>query len=69
MNRYIESEKVRVTVLSTRSALSDMVTVISLTWFGLMEKSLGLLASLFVLGLVVLVLGKISFARYKKLFN
>ena len=69
MNRHIISEKVRVTVLSTRSALSEMVTVMSLAWFGLMEKGLGLLASLAILGIVVIILGKVSYSRYRKLFG
>jgi len=69
MNKNIESENVRVTVLSTRSALSDMVTVLALAWFGFMEKGLGLFASLAVLGLVVLILGRTSYERYRKLFG
>jgi hypothetical protein len=67
MNRHIESESIRVTVLSTRSALSDMVTVMALAWFGFMEKGLSLLPSLTVLGIAVLVLGRISYVRYRKL--
>lgn len=68
MNRHIDSEEIRATALSVRSTLTDIVSVLSLSWFGFMDKSLGLLQSLIVLGIVVLILGKLSFARYKSLF-
>jgi len=68
MNHHINSEKIRATVLSVRSSLSDLVTVISLVCFGMMDKRLGLLNSLIILGITVLVLGMISYRRYCKLF-
>ncbi len=68
MNRHIESENMRATVLSVRSSLSEMVSILSLSWFGLMDKSLGLLSSLVILGIIVLVLGAWSHARYRILF-
>ncbi len=68
MNRHIDSEEIRATTLSVRSTLTDIVSILSLSWFGLMDKRLGLLSSLVVLGAVVLVLGKLSYARYKRLF-
>jgi len=67
-NRHIEDEGIRTTTLSVRSTLTDLVSVFSLTWFGLMDRSLGLLSSLVVLGVLVLVLGRISYARYSRLF-
>ncbi|MFA6405051.1 MAG: MFS transporter [Candidatus Paceibacterota bacterium] len=67
-NRHIQSENIRATVLSVRSSLTDMVSIISLSWFGLMERPFGLLSSLVVLGIVVLVLGKLIYSRYGKLF-
>jgi MFS family permease len=68
MNHHINSEKIRATVLSVRSSLSDMVTVISLFCFGMMDKRLGLLNSLIILGITVLILGMTSYRRYCKLF-
>ncbi len=68
MNRHIDSEEIRATALSVRSTLTEVVSILSLSWFGFMDKSLGLLDSLVVLGIVVLVLGKLSYARYKSLF-
>jgi hypothetical protein len=67
-NRHIDSEEIRATALSARSTLTDLVSVLSLAWFGLMDKSLGLLPSLAVLGVVVLVLGKWSYGSYQRLF-
>ncbi len=67
-NHHIKSESIRVTVLSVRSSLTDAVTIISLSLFGLMEKPFGLLPSLIILGIIVLTLGKISLTRYQKLF-
>ena len=69
MNRHIDSEEIRATALSVRSTLTEVVSVVSLAWFGFMDKSLGLLSSLVVLGVVVLVLGRLSYARYKSLFS
>ncbi len=69
MNRHIDSEDVRATALSVRSTLTEVVSIVSLAWFGFMDKSLGLLTSLVVLGIVVLVLGKLSYMRYKRLFS
>ena len=68
MNRHIDSEEIRATALSVRGTLTDIVSILSLSLFGFMDKSLGLLISLVVLGVVVLILGKVSFGRYKRLF-
>ena len=69
MNRHIDSDEIRATTLSVRSTLTEVVSILSLSWFGFMDKSLGLLTSLVVLGVVVLVLGKMSYMRYKSLFS
>ena len=68
MNHHIDTEKIRATVLSVRSSLSDLVTVMSLSCFGMMDKRLGLLNSLMILGITVLLLGTVSYRRYRVLF-
>lgn len=67
-NRHITSEEIRATTLSVRTTLTDIIAIASLAWFGFMDKSLGLLGSLTVLGLVVLVLGQVTYWRYNRLF-
>jgi phosphatidylglycerophosphate synthase len=69
MNRHIDSEEIRATALSVRSTLTEVVSILSLAWFGFMDKSLGLITSLIVLGVVVLVLGTLSHWRYKSLIS
>jgi MFS family permease len=69
MNRHIESEDIRATAFSVRSTLTEVVSILSLAWFGFMDKSLGLITSLVVLGVIVLVLGSFSYARYRSLFS
>jgi len=69
MNKHIDSEEIRATALSVRSTLTEVVSIFSLMWFGFMDKSLGLLSSLILLGTIVLVLGRISYVRYKSLFS
>jgi MFS family permease len=68
-NKHIDSDEIRATALSVRSTLTSSVTILALFWFGFMDKSFGLLPSLIVLGIVVLVLGRLSYARYKSLFS
>jgi MFS family permease len=68
MNRHIDSEDVRTTALSVRSTLTNLISVGSLSLFGLMDERLGLLGSLIVLGIAVLIIGKWSYARYTRLF-
>ncbi len=67
INKHIQSERLRATVLSVRSSSTNAVIVLALAGFGLMTGNLGLLSSLIVLGGTVLVLGGMSFRSYKKI--
>ncbi len=67
MNRHIESDHIRTTVLSVRSSSTNAANILALAGFGFVTGRFGLLASLIALGITVLVLGKFSFGRYKKL--
>jgi MFS family permease len=69
MNRHIDSEDIRATALSTKSTFSDMFTALALSWFGVMNTNLGLFPSMTVLGIIVLVLGFISYLQYRRLFK
>jgi hypothetical protein len=69
INRNIESDHIRTTVLSINSSASDMVSILVLLSFGFMMENVNLLHSLIILGLLVLVLGMLSFRSYKKLFS
>lgn len=67
MNKHIASDHIRTTVLSVQSSTSDVVSILTLTWFGLMMRHVSLLNSLMVLGVLVLILGFLSYRSYKKL--
>lgn len=66
-NRHIESDHIRTTVLSVQSSMGDIISILTLSWFGIMMKYVSLLNSLMILGSLVLALGVISYKSYKKL--
>ena len=68
MNRQIDSENIRTTVLSIQSTTSNVVSIIALAGFGLLTKNASLVHSLVVLGLLVLILGMWSVKKYRRLF-
>ena len=67
INKHIASNDIRTTVMSVQSTASNIVSIMALLWFGLMTKHLSLLNSLTILGLVVLILGILSYRSYSKL--
>ncbi len=67
VNKHIESEHIRATVLSVRSSSTNAATIAALAWFGVMTTRLDLLESLTALGVAVLALGKISFRSYERM--
>jgi MFS family permease len=66
MNHHLDS-KSRATVLSIRSTASNLTAIVGLFLFGLSLEYFSLLGSLFMLGMIFLVLGGISFRSYLKL--
>jgi hypothetical protein len=67
LNRHISSDHIRTTVLSVQSSTGDIVSILTLSWFGLMMKNVSLLNSLMILGAAVLILGSMSYRSYQKL--
>ncbi len=67
-NRHIDSERIRTTVLSVRSSATNMISIVSLSWFGIMTGTFDLLASLIVLGSITLLMGSISISAYGRIF-
>ena len=67
LNRHIASDNLRTTVLSVQSTTSDVVSILTLSSFGLLMKHVSLLNSLVILGSVVLLLGFVSYRSYRKL--
>ena len=68
VNRHIDSEHIRTTVLSVQSSTGDLIAIATLSCFGLLSQRVSLLDSLVVLGIIVLILGYASFRKYNKLF-
>ncbi|MFA6602045.1 MAG: hypothetical protein WCT02_04280 [Candidatus Paceibacterota bacterium] len=62
-----DSDQIRTTVLSVQTSTGDIVSILTLAWFGLMMKFVSLLNSLMILGVLVLILGYLSYKSYKKL--
>jgi MFS family permease len=67
MNKHIDTDHIRTTVLSVQSSCSDMVSIATLFMFGLMNKYMSLLNSLVILGALVLILGAWIYRSYRKL--
>ena len=68
MNRHIDSEHIRTTVLSVRSSATNIISIASLSWFGIMTSSFDLLTSLIILGSTALLIGSISVNAYNRVF-
>lgn len=68
MNRHLSSD-IRVTVLSMRSSMSNFISIFTLSTFGAILKTSGVLISLQILGTMVLLIGAVSFRQYLKLFR
>ena len=68
VNKHIDSEGVRATVLSAKSTFTDSFASLALIGFGLVNSNLGLFESLIILGVTVLVLGFFSYLQYQRLF-
>jgi len=67
MNRHISSDHIRTTVNSVESTTGDMISIVTLSIFGMLIARIQLLNSLILLGVVVLSLGMLSYRSYRKL--
>lgn len=68
INKHIDTEEIRATVLSVRSSTTNTVSIFALAWFGFMTGQFSLLSSLSILGIIALGIGALSIQRYQKLF-
>ena len=69
VNRHIDSEEVRATVLSAKSTCVGIFEFLSLFVFGIVNASVGLFTSMAFLGITVLLLGLLSYYQYRLLFR
>lgn len=65
VNRHVTSD-IRATALSIQSSAANFTAILGLAMFGFSTKNLGLLHSLILLGIVVTLLGTLSYVRYAK---
>lgn len=68
INKHIDSEEIRATVLSVQSSTTNAISIFALAWFGFMTSHFDLLSSLSILGILALSIGALSMRRYQKLF-
>jgi MFS family permease len=65
MHRHVENN-IRATVLSFQSTFGNVMSILALAVFGFFIGHLGLLSSLKILGVLMLVLGGLSYASYAR---
>lgn len=67
MNRTISDEAIRVTVLSVKKSCTDLISIASLSIFGLISGAFSIFSSLTLLGGIVITLGVFSIRSYSAL--
>jgi hypothetical protein len=65
VNRHL-ANSIRATGLSAQSSIANLSAILGLFAFGFLTKSVGLLSSLVILGIVALGFGALSYATYAK---